>query len=316
MSGFADITKDIAARFPGMRGRLVANFALAPLTWFKVGGPAQALYTPADEDDLAAFLAALDPAIPVTVIGLGSNLLVRSGGVPGVVIRLARGFADIEFGEDCKVTAGAALPDMRVARAAAEASVAGLSFLRGIPGSIGGALRMNGGAYGGETKDALIEARAVSRDGRVHVLTPDEMGMTYRHNAAPEDLIFTRATFQGRPGSREEILAEMDSITERREASQPIRSRTGGSTFKNPDPPGTPDQRKAWKLIDEAGCRGLKIGGAQMSEQHCNFMINTGDATADDLEALGEEVRRRVKEKSGVDLHWEIKRIGVPAGKA
>ncbi|MCC2096949.1 MAG: UDP-N-acetylmuramate dehydrogenase, partial [Hyphomicrobiales bacterium] len=269
MTGFPDITKEIATAFPEMRGRMIANFELAPLTWFKVGGPAQVLYTPADEDDLAAFLAALDQKIPVTVIGLGSNLLVRSGGVPGVVIRLARGFGEVEIDADCKVTAGAALPDMRVARAAAEASVSGLSFLRGIPGSIGGALRMNGGAYESETKDALIEAHAVSRDGKVHVLTPAEMGMSYRHNAAPDDLIFTRAVFQGRPGNRDEILAEMDAITERREASQPIKSRTGGSTFKNPDPPGTPNQRKAWKLIDEAGCRGLKIGGAQMSEQHC-----------------------------------------------
>ncbi|MCB1475469.1 MAG: UDP-N-acetylmuramate dehydrogenase [Rhodobiaceae bacterium] len=313
MTGFPDITAEIAAGFPNMRGRMIANFELAPLTWFKVGGPAQVLYTPADEDDLSGFLAALDPKIPATVIGVGSNLLVRSGGVPGVVIRLARGFGDIEIGKDCTVTVGAALPDMRVARAAAEASVAGLSFLRGIPGSIGGALRMNGGAYDGETKDALVEARAVSRDGKIHVLTPTQMGMTYRHNDAPDDLIFTAAVFQGRPGNREEILAEMESITERREASQPIKSRTGGSTFKNPDPPGTPDQRKAWKLIDEAGCRGLRIGGAQMSEQHCNFMINTGDATADDLEALGEEVRRRVKQRSGVELHWEIKRIGIPA---
>jgi UDP-N-acetylmuramate dehydrogenase len=304
---FADITADLRARLPELRGRLTANAELAPITWFRVGGPAQVLFTPEDEADLAYFLKTIDPDMPVTVIGLCSNMIVRDGGVPGVVIRLGRGFSQIAIEDGYRVRAGTVVPDVKVARAAADAGIAGLSFFRGIPGSIGGALRMNGGAYGGETVDVLIEVRAVDRQGNIHVVPAADLNMTYRHSGAPADWIFTEALFQGRKGNAEEIAAEMDSITERREASQPIKSRTGGSTFKNP--PGA----KSWQLIDAAGCRGLKIGGAQVSEKHCNFLINTGDATAADIEELGETVRARVKETSGVELEWEIKRIGVSA---
>lgn len=304
---FPDILTDLRAQVPELRGRLLANAPLAPITWFRVGGPAQVLFTPEDEADLALFLGRIDPALPVTVVGLGSNLIVRDGGVPGVVVRLGRGFGEIAIEEGFRVRVGTAVPDVKVARAAADAGIAGLSFFRGIPGSIGGALRMNGGAYGGETVDALIEARAVDRAGRVHVAGVAALGMTYRHSGAPADWIFTQALFQGRAGDRDEIAAEMDAITERREASQPVKSRTGGSTFKNP--PGA----KAWQLIDAAGCRGLTVGGAQVSEKHCNFLINTGEATAADIETLGETVRARVRETSGVELDWEIKRIGVPA---
>jgi UDP-N-acetylmuramate dehydrogenase len=303
---FPDITSDLKSRAPKLRGRLMPNQSLAELTWFRVGGPAQVLFMPEDEADLAYFLSLLPPEIPVTVIGLGSNLIVRDGGIPGVVIRLGRGFNDVTV-DGLKITAGPALPDVKVARAAQEAGIAGLSFMRGIPGAIGGALRMNGGAYGGETKDALVEARAVDRQGRIHVLGNADMHYTYRHCGAPEDYIFTSATFQGRPGDPAVIAAEMDKITESREATQPIKSRTGGSTFKNP--PG----HKAWQLIDAAGCRGLIVGGAQVSELHCNFLINLGSATAADIENLGETVRKRVKDKSGVELDWEIKRLGVTA---
>jgi UDP-N-acetylmuramate dehydrogenase len=261
---------------------------------------------PEDEADLAYFLSVLPAEIPVTVIGLGSNLIVRDGGIPGVVIRLGRGFNDVTV-DGLKITAGPAVPDVKVARAAQEAGIAGLSFMRGIPGAVGGALRMNGGAYGGETKDVLVEARAVDRQGRIHVLRNADMHYTYRHCGAPEDYVFTSATFQGRPGDPAVIAAAMDKITESREATQPIKSRTGGSTFKNP--PG----HKAWQLIDAAGCRGLMVGGAQVSELHCNFLINLGTATAADIENLGETVRKRVKEKSGVELDWEIKRLGVTA---
>ena len=300
---FPDIVSELKRQAPKLRGRLLPNQSLAELTWFRVGGPAQALLMPEDEDDLAYVLGALPADISVTVIGLGSNLIVRDGGVAGVVVRLGRGFNDIAV-EGTQVQAGTAVPDVKVARAAQEAGLAGLSFLRGIPGAIGGALRMNGGAYGRETKDALISARAVDRKGRVHALTNADMGYSYRHCGAAEELIFTQATFQGTPGDRDAIAAEMDKITESREATQPIKSRTGGSTFKNP--PG----KKAWELIDAAGCRGLIVGGAQVSELHCNFLINRGTATAADIETLGETVRRCVKESSGVDLEWEIKRIG------
>jgi UDP-N-acetylmuramate dehydrogenase len=242
--------------------------------------------------------------MPVTTIGLGSNLIVRDGGVEGVVIRLGRGFADITVEPGNHVRAGTAVPDVKVARAAADAGIAGMAFLRGIPGAIGGALRMNGGAYGRETKDVLIEARAVDRAGKVHVLSNADMHYTYRHCGAPEDFIFTQALFKGEAGERMLISAEMDKITEAREATQPIKSRTGGSTFKNP--PG----HKAWQLIDAAGCRGLIVGGAQVSELHCNFLINLGNATAADIETLGETVRERVKAHSGIQLEWEIKRIG------
>jgi UDP-N-acetylmuramate dehydrogenase len=304
---FPDLVPDLRARMPGLRGRLIANQPLAELTWFRVGGPAQVLFSPQDEEDLAMLLAGLPGAVPVTVIGLGSNLIVRDGGVAGVVIRLGRGFGDIAVEDGHRVRAGTAVPDVKVARAAQEAAIAGLSFLRGIPGSIGGALRMNGGAYGGETKDVLVAARSVDRAGRIIGFTNADMHYTYRHCGAPDDVIFTEAVFQGRPGDPAVIATEMDKITESREATQPIKSRTGGSTFKNPA------GHKAWQLIDAAGCRGLQIGGAQVSPMHCNFLINLGAATAADIETLGETVRARVKETAGVDLDWEIKRIGVAA---
>jgi UDP-N-acetylmuramate dehydrogenase len=300
---FPDIAADLKAKMPALRGRLLANQSLAELTWFRVGGPAQVLFMPEDEQDLAYALASLPADIPVTVIGLGSNLIVRDGGVPGVVIRLGRGFGNVTV-EDTRIRAGVAVPDVKVARAAQEAGIDGLSFLRGIPGCIGGVLRMNGGAYGRETKDALVEARAVDRQGRVHVLSNGDMHYAYRHSGAPDDYIFTQALFAGTRGDPAAIAAEMDKITESREATQPVKSRTGGSTFKNP--PGG----KAWQLIDAAGCRGLRVGDAQVSEMHCNFLINLGNATAADIETLGETVRRRVKDNSGVDLEWEIKRIG------
>lgn len=304
---FPDITGDLAARMPSLRGRMIANQPLAELTWFRVGGPAQVLFSPADEDDLSYFLAHLPTDMPVTVVGLGSNLIVRDGGVEGVVIRLGRGFNEISVEDGHRLRVGTAVPDVRVAKAAADAGIDGLAFYRGIPGGIGGALRMNAGAHHGETKDCLIEARAVDRTGKLHVLANGDFGFHYRHSGVPADFIFTSALYQGRPGEPAAILAEMDRITAAREASQPIREKTGGSTFKNP--PGN----KAWQLIDAAGCRGLRLGAAQVSEMHCNFLINTGGATAADVEGLGEEVRRRVKENSGFDLQWEIKRLGVAA---
>jgi UDP-N-acetylmuramate dehydrogenase len=301
---FPDLVAVVKNNMPTLRGRLIANQSLAELTWFRVGGPAQLLFMPEDENDLSYFLTHLPADIPVTVIGLGSNLIVRDGGVPGVVVRLGRGFNEIAI-EGRNVRAGAAVPDVKIARAAQDAGVAGLSFLRGIPGAVGGALRMNGGAYGRETKDALVEARAVDRQGRVHVLSNTDMHYAYRHSGAPDDYIFTQAMFAGEAGDPAVIAAEMAKITESREATQPVKSRTGGSTFKNP--PG----QKAWQLIDAAGCRGLRLGDAQVSEMHCNFLINLGSATAADIETLGETVRRRVKEHAGVDLEWEIKRVGV-----
>jgi UDP-N-acetylmuramate dehydrogenase len=304
---FPDIAPDLKAQMPQLRGRLLPNEPLAPLTWFRVGGPAQLLFMPEDEQDLVYFLNALPSELTVTLIGLGSNLIVRDGGVPGVVIRLGRGFSDVKIEDNHRVRAGTAVPDVKVSRAAQEASIAGLAFFRGIPGAIGGALRMNGGAYGRETKDALIEARGVDRQGRVRIFSNADMHYTYRHCGASDDIIFTEALFAGDAGNPATIAAEMDKITESREATQPIKSRTGGSTFKNP--PG----HKAWQLIDAAGCRGLKVGGAQVSEMHCNFLINLGSATAADIETLGETVRRRVKDNSGVELEWEIKRIGVAA---
>ena len=301
---FPDIVPELRARMPDLRGRLMPNQSLAELTWFRVGGPAQVLFMPEDETDLVYFLGALPADIPVTVIGLGSNLIVRDGGVPGVVVRLGRGLSEVKVEAGGRVRAGAAVPDVKVSRTAQEAALAGLAFFRGIPGAVGGALRMNGGAYGRETKDALIEARGVDRQGRLRVFGNGDMHYSYRHCGAPEDVIFTEALFQGAPGDPVAIAAEMEKITESREATQPIKSRTGGSTFKNP--PGA----KAWQLIDAAGCRGLKVGGAQVSEMHCNFLINLGGASASDIETLGETVRRRVQEKSGVELEWEIKRIG------
>jgi UDP-N-acetylmuramate dehydrogenase len=303
--GFPDIVDELKARAPQLRGRLIANASVAETTWFRVGGPAQTLFLPADEDDLAYFLTALPRETPVTTIGLGSNLIVRDGGVAGVVIRLGgRAFGAIEILHGCRVVAGAAAPDQFVAKAAARAGVDGLAFLRGVPGSIGGALRMNAGAHGGEIKDALIEARGVDRTGARRAFSNADMGFSYRHSSAPEEVVFTGATFQGRPGEPAAIEAEMERITRAREATQPIREKTGGSTFKNPL------GFKAWELIDQAGCRGLRLGDAQVSSMHCNFFINLGRATAADLEALGEEVRRRVLETTGVTLEWEIQRIG------
>ena len=303
MPGLLD---EVMARAPRLRGRLAADAAVADATWFRVGGPAEALFSPADEDDLAYVLSALPREISVTTIGLGSNLIVRDGGVAGLVIRLGgAAFGSVKIMEGFRVGAGAATPDQYVAKAAAMAGVDGLAFLRGVPGSIGGALVMNAGAHGGETKDVLIEAHGIDRTGARRVFSNAEMGFSYRHSVAPADVIFTGAVFQGRPGEPEAIEAEMERITRARQASQPIREKTGGSTFKNP--PGL----KAWELIDRAGCRGLSLGGAQVSTMHCNFLINLGSASAADLEALGEEVRRRVLETSGVALEWEIKRIGV-----
>jgi UDP-N-acetylmuramate dehydrogenase len=301
---FPNLIPKLNAMLPQLRGRLLPNEPLAPLTWFRVGGPAQVLFMPEDEADLSYALSLLPSDIAVTVVGLGSNLTVRDGGVPGMVVRLGRGFSDVAV-EGERIHAGAAVPDARVARAAQEAGLAGLAFLRGIPGAIGGALRMNGGAYGRETKDALIEARGVDRAGRVRTFSNADMHYSYRHCGAPDDVIFTEALFQGVPGEPAAIAAEMDKITESRETTQPVKSRTGGSTFKNP--PG----QKAWQLIDAAGCRGLIVGDAQVSELHCNFLINRGAATANDIETLGETVRARVREASGLQLEWEIKRIGV-----
>ena len=298
----------LVKRLPAVRGRLEANVPLADLTWFRAGGAAEVLFTPLDETDLADFLRATPKDVPVYVIGVGSNLLVRDGGVPGVIIRLGRGFSEIKVEPDSRVRVGTAVLDVRVARFAYDNSIDGLTFLRGIPGTIGGALRMNGGAYGGETKDVLVEARAVDRAGIVHVLSNADMKYTYRHCGAPEDLIFTEALLQGRAGHQPDILAAMNKITDSREATQPIKSRTGGSTFKNP--PGN----KSWQLIEKAGLRGFAIGPAKVSELHCNFLINEGGATATQIEELGETIRTRVLATSGIELDWEIKRIGIPAG--
>jgi UDP-N-acetylmuramate dehydrogenase len=303
---FPDLVGALRSKMSALRGRLLANQPLADLSWFRVGGPAQVLFMPEDEDDLSYFLREVPSEISVTTIGLGSNLIVRDGGVAGVVVRLGRGFGEVTV-EGTIIRAGAAVPDVKVARAAQEAGIAGLSFLRGIPGSIGGALRMNGGAYGGETKDVLVEARGVDRAGHVRTFSNAEMHFSYRHCGVADDVIFTQALFAGRPGDAAAIAAEMNKITESREATQPVKSRTGGSTFKNP--PG----HKAWQLVDAAGCRGLRLGDAQVSEMHCNFLINLGNATAAEIEALGETVRERVKKNSGIELAWEIKRIGVPA---
>jgi UDP-N-acetylmuramate dehydrogenase len=302
---FPDITPDLKAAMPSLRGRLLANQSLAELTWFRVGGRAQLLFTPADEDDLAYFLQYLPRELPVYVVGVGSNLIVRDGGIPGVVIRLSpRGFGEIGVQGDV-VSAGAAALDKRVAETAAAASLSGLEFFFGIPGTVGGALRMNAGANGAETKDVLIEATGIGRDGRRHAFTNAEMKFVYRNSGVDPSIIFTAARFRGQIASPEAIRARMNEVQTHRETAQPIREKTGGSTFQNP--PG----QSAWKLIDAAGCRGLIVGGAQVSEMHCNFLINTGNATGHDIETLGETVRTRVKENSGIELHWEIKRIGI-----
>jgi UDP-N-acetylmuramate dehydrogenase len=303
---FPDITPELKAAMPRLRGRLTANQSLAELTWFRVGGPAQMLFAPADEDDLAYFLTNLPKEFAVYVVGVGSNLIVRDGGLPGVVIRLPpRGFGETSVDGDV-VSAGAAALDKRVAETAAAAGLGGLEFLFGIPGTIGGALRMNAGANGTETRDVLVEAAGVGRDGERHVFTNAEMKFVYRNCGVDPAIIFTSARFRGMIAEGEAIRARMNEVQAHREAAQPIREKTGGSTFQNP--PG----ESAWKLIDAAGCRGLRIGGAQVSEMHCNFLINAGEASGHDIETLGETVRARVKENSGIELHWEIKRIGIP----
>lgn len=288
---------------PKVRGTYAENSPLKDLVWFRAGGNAEILFRPADVDDLCEFLAH-KPDTPVSVIGVGSNLLVRDGGIPGVVIRLPAAFGKMEA-QGTRIRVGAAALDAAVARAAADAGIGGLEFLRGIPGTIGGALRMNAGCYGKELKDVFVEAIAIDARGQKHVLSAADMGFVYRKSGVPDDFIFAEAVLQGEAGNPGEIRARMNALVEQRESTQPVKSRTGGSTFKNP--PG----HKAWQLIDEAGCRGLMVGGAQVSEKHCNFLINTGDATAADIESLGEEVRARVKAKSGIELEWEIKRVGV-----
>ena len=314
MAGATDMTdaaaggvaERIKALLPDLRGRLTPGAKLADITWFRVGGPAEVLFTPADEADLAYFLKTVPADLPVFTIGLGSNLLVRDGGVKGVVIRLGRGFANINVEPGHRLRVGTAVPDVKVARAAAEAGIAGLHFYRGIPGSIGGALRMNAGAHGTETKDVLFAARAVDRQGNIHELSNEDMGYTYRHCGVPEDWIFTEALYQGWAGDSSEILKQMDEVAACREQNQPIKERTGGSTFKNP--PG----HSSWKLIDAAGCRGYRVGGAHVSNMHCNFLINDDNASAEDIETLGETVRARVKAQSGITLNWEIIRLGEP----
>jgi len=296
-------------RLPKVRGKLLADEALAPFTWFRVGGAADALFLPKDEQDLAEFLTKLDPLIPVTVLGAASNVIVRDGGIVGVVVRLGPSFGKVSTG-GLRVTTGAAALDARVSVAAANAGIAGMEFFSGVPGTIGGALRMNAGCYGRETKDVLVEAHALNRKGERVTLKNADFHFSYRHTEASEELVFVEAVFEGTPDDPVAITERIEALKARRETTQPIREKTGGSTFANPDPPGTPNQRSSWKLIDEAGMRGHRRGGAQVSELHCNFLLNVGDATAADIEGLGEDVRAAVKAKSGVELRWEIKRIG------
>ena len=293
----------LLSSLPQVRGTYTEHAALKDLVWFRAGGPADILFRPADLDDLCAFVAGKPADVPLTMIGVGSNLLIRDGGIGGVVIRLPSAFGKIEKIDDTRIRAGAAALDAAVARAAADAGIAGLEFLRGIPGTIGGALTMNAGCYGTETKDVFVEARAIDPKGKLITLGPDEMGFTYRHSK-PHGLIYVDAVLRGTPGDPDTIRARMEALVTQRESTQPVRAKTGGSTFTNP--PG----HKAWQLIDQSGCRGLMHGAAQVSEKHTNFLINTGDATATDIEALGEEVRARVKAKFGIELEWEIKRIG------
>lgn len=293
-----------AAALPSVSGKLTPDAPLAPLVWFKSGGAAEWLFEPKDVADLQAFLAALDPAVPVMALGLGSNLIVRDGGVAGVVVRLGKAFAKVSKSADLVLDCGAGASGILVSSTARDNGIAGLEFLRSIPGTVGGFVRMNGGAYGGEVKDILVDCDVVQRDGSLRTLAVEELHYTYRHSELPEGAIVVAARFRGRPGDPQDIQAEMDRISASREASQPLRSKTGGSTFKNPA------EKKAWQLVDEAGCRGLTMGGAQVSEKHCNFLLNLGTATSAEIEGLGEEVRRRVKEKSGVELEWEIQRVG------
>jgi UDP-N-acetylmuramate dehydrogenase len=308
MMALATSTPYLIDRLPRPRGRLTADAALGPQTWFRAGGEAEVLFRPADVEDLATFMAGLPSDVPVTVLGVGSNILVRDGGVKGVVIRLLRGFTGISV-EGQEIVAGAGALDLNVALTARDQALAGLEFLSGIPGTIGGALRMNAGAYEGDLAQVLVSAEAVDRAGKVHAVAADAMGFSYRHSNAPADWIFTAARLRATPGDQLAIARRIAEIDAARTDSQP-RSRTGGSTFVNPP------AQKAWQLIDQAGCRGLRIGEAQVSEKHCNFLINLGEATASDIEGLGEEVRRRVLEKTGVLLEWEIRRIGEPAGRA
>ena len=292
------------ATMPQVRGRLTPSAPLGPLVWFKSGGNAEWLFEPKDEDDLVEFLRDLDPDVPVMALGLGSNLIVRDGGVPGVVVRLGKAFSKIEQLDDTTMRCGGGASGILVSSTARDAGIAGLEFLRGIPGTVGGFVRMNGGAYGREVKDILVSARVVLRDGTVKEWPLERLGYTYRHSEVPAGAVVVEATFRGTPGKPDAIGAEMDAIARAREESQPLRSRTGGSTFKNP--PG----HKAWALIDAAGCRGLTLGGAQVSEKHCNFLLNLGSATSAEIEGLGEEVRRRVQAKSNISLEWEIQRVG------
>jgi UDP-N-acetylmuramate dehydrogenase len=292
------------ATLPSVRGKLTRSAPLAPLVWFKSGGAAEWLFEPADVQDLANFLQELDPGVPVMALGLGSNLIVRDGGVPGVVVRLGKAFAKIDRIDETTLRCGGGASGILVSSTARDHGIAGLEFLRGIPGTVGGFVRMNGGAYGREVRDILVSAKIVLRSGELVEWPLDKFGYTYRHSEVSEGAVVVEATFRGIPGKPEAIGAEMDAIARAREESQPLRSRTGGSTFKNP--PG----HKAWALIDAAGCRGLQIGDAQVSEKHCNFLLNLGSATSADIEALGEEVRRRVAEKSDITLEWEIQRVG------
>lgn len=294
---------DLIARLPRVKGPYQADAAIKDLTWFRAGGPAEVLYIPPDADDLAAFLKGVPGDVAITVIGVGSNLLVRDGGVDGVVIRLGRGFMNVRA-EGTRIRAGAAVLDVAVSKAALDAGLSGLEFMRGIPGAVGGGLRMNAGAYGREFKDVLVEAHALTRQGERVTLSNAAMGFEYRKSHAPADLIFVEALFEGAPGDKVAIEARMNEITDSRAATQPIKSRTGGSTFKNP--PG----EKAWQLVDRAGCRGLQHGDAQVSTMHCNFLINHGRASGNEIEDLGEEVRAKVKAATGIELEWEIKRIG------
>lgn len=302
---FPDLLPELGAWTQEVRGHLIPNQMLSEYANFRIGGPAQLFFMPADEEDLAFFLGNLPESLRVTVIGLGSNLLIRDGGLDGVVIRLsARGFGGVRVLDGNRLEVGAALPDVKAASAAADAGIDGLTFYRGIPGGIGGALYMNAGCYGTETRDRMVALRGVTRDGQTVTLTNADMGYRYRKSNGPRGVVFTSAIYQGEPGDPDDIRAKMKQITETRESSQPTKARTGGSTFKNPE------GHSSWKLIDAAGCRGLRIGNAQVSEQHCNFLINLGDATAHDMEALGETVRRRVREHSGISLRWEIRRMG------
>jgi UDP-N-acetylmuramate dehydrogenase len=291
---------------PQVRGKLTPDAPLAPLVWFKSGGNAEWLFEPKDEDDLVRFLSELDPDVPLMALGLGSNLIVRDGGVLGVVVRLGKSFAKIEQVDERTMRCGGGASGILVSSSARDSGIAGLEFLRGIPGTVGGFVRMNGGAYGREVNDILLSARLVLRSGQIVEWPLDKFGYTYRHGEVPEGAVVIEATFRGVPGDPAAIGAEMDAIARAREESQPLRSRTGGSTFKNP--PG----HKAWALVDAAGCRGLTLGDAQVSEKHCNFLLNLGSATSAEIEALGEEVRRRVEAKSHISLEWEIQRVGTP----